>query len=241
MSIAAPAQQAGIGDIAAPAQNDPSGAPQSPAPNTSPADSNGSAQPHAVPVPGLGPQTAALIPEETSQVLVASAANENSVTGELSVYRFEDKQWKKLKTFDFHNGSNGWLKDRREGDETTPIGVFTLSDAGGDLPDPGAKLPYSHDPGLSASASVAYGERYDRVFDYVVAIDYNRVPGKPPTDRTRPMGWDKGGGIWLHLDHGSATHGCVTLKEKDLRWLLRNLDPDAHPRIAMGPDAELRK
>jgi L,D-peptidoglycan transpeptidase YkuD (ErfK/YbiS/YcfS/YnhG family) len=55
------------------------------------------------------------------------------------------------------------------------------------------------------------------------------------------MGWDKGGGIWLHLDHDSGTNGCVTLKEADLKWILRTIDPDAHPRIAMGPAPELEK
>ncbi len=241
MTIAAPVQQARTGDIPAPAQTNPPG----PAPSSAPAppatEAGGSPQPHAVPVPGLGPQTTARIPADTSQVLVASAPGADSETGALRVYRFEDGSWTKLKTFDFHNGTNGWLKDRREGDKTSPIGVFTLSDAGGHLPDPGTKLPYSHEPGLSSSAAVAYGEEYSRVFDYVIAIDYNRVPGTPPTDRTRPLGWDKGGGIWLHLDHDSGTNGCVTLKEEDLRWLLRTLDPDAHPHIAMGPAAELGK
>lgn len=88
---------------------------------------------------------------------------------------------------------------------------------------------------------MAYGSEYERVFDYIIAIDYNRVPGTPPTDRTRPLGWDKGGGIWLHLDHDSGTNGCVTLKEKDLTWILETIDPDAHPRIAMGPESQLQK
>ena len=55
------------------------------------------------------------------------------------------------------------------------------------------------------------------------------------------MGWDKGGGIWLHLDHDSGTNGCVTLDEADLKWIMRTIDPDAHPRIAMGPATELKK
>src|SRR5699024_8128697 len=102
-------------------------------------------------------------------------------------------------------------------------------------PDPGTELPYTQDDNLPSSATVAYGPDYASVFDYIIAIDYNRVPGHPPTDTTRPMGWDKGGGIWLHLDHDSGTNGCVTLEASDLKWLLRTIDPDAHPRIALGP------
>ncbi|MBM6592197.1 L,D-transpeptidase family protein [Brevibacterium sp. RIT 803] len=229
--VAAPAQQNGFGDFAAPAQITPPGAET--AETTGPA--------HSARVPGLGPETAAQIPAETSQVLVASGPDANSDSGQLSFYSIEDGQWKKRKTFDTHNGKKGWLADRREGDKTSPVGVFTLSDAGGYKQDPGTALPYTQDDRLPSSATVAYGPEYERVFDYIIAIDYNRVPGAAPTDRTRPLGWDKGGGIWLHLDHDSGTNGCVTLKEKDLKWILGTIDPDAHPRIAMGPESQLQK
>lgn len=229
--VAAPAQQNDVGDFAAPAQMPPPGA--EPAVTAGPA--------HPVPVPGLGPETAAQIPAETSQVLVASGPDATSDSGQLSFFTFDDESWKKLKTFDIHNGKKGWLADRREGDKTSPIGVFTLSDAGGYKQDPGTKLPYTQNDRLPSSATVAYGPEYERVFDYIIAIDYNRVPGTPPTDKTRPLGWDKGGGIWLHLDHDSGTNGCVTLEEEDLKWILETIDPDAHPRIAMGPESQLQK
>ena len=119
--------------------------------------------------------------------------------------------------------------------------MFTLSDAGGFKANPGTDLPYTQDDRLPSSATVAYGADYESVFDYIIAIDYNRKPGTAPTDKTRPMGWDKGGGIWLHLDHDSGTNGCVTLDEADLKWIMRTIDPDAHPRIAMGPATELKK
>src|SRR5690625_7590675 len=80
------------------------------------------------------------IPQETSQVLVATSPDPKSEESTLSFYRFEDEEWTKLKTFSTHNGSNGWLEDRHEGDRMTPIGVFTLSDAGGYRPDPGTEL-----------------------------------------------------------------------------------------------------
>lgn len=230
--IAAPAQQTRVGDFAVPAQLDPG------TPGAASADGKGTA---AGAIPGLGAETSAQIPAETSQVIVVSSEKASADSGELSFYEREDGVWEKRKTFPTHNGSKGWLADRREGDKTTPIGVFTLTDAGGYRKNPGTKLDYTQDDGLPASATAAYGEDYTRVFDYVVAIDYNRRLGTPPTDRTRPEGKEKGGGIWLHLDHDSGTNGCVTLKEKDLLWIMRTLDPKAQPRIAMGPVAELKR
>lgn len=238
--FAAPAQQTNFGDFAAPAQDSPTKAGTTASGSTE-ASAEDAGPPHAVPVPGLSKEFADQIPEETSQVLVATSPNAKSEKSELSFYQFEDEKWTKRKTFSTHNGRNGWLKDRREGDKTTPIGVFTLSDAGGFKANPGTKLPYTQDDRLPSSATVAYGADYDSVFDYIIAIDYNRKPGTAPTDKTRPMGWDKGGGIWLHLDHDSGTNGCVTLDEPDIKWLLRTIDPEAHPRIAMGPATEVTK
>jgi L,D-peptidoglycan transpeptidase YkuD (ErfK/YbiS/YcfS/YnhG family) len=237
-AIASPAQQGPTGDFAVPVQHDPGTAS---ATRSGEREGEASGQDPAPALPGLGPETSAQIPAETTQALVVASPYADSESGELRVYRRTGDEWEKVKTFATHNGSAGWLADRREGDKTSPIGVFTLSDAGGYAENPGTKLPYTRDKGLSASASVAYGPEYERVFDYVIAIDYNRTPGTPPTDRTRPLGKDRGGGIWLHLDHDSGTNGCVTLKKDDLVWLLENLDPEAHPRIAMGPAAELAK
>ncbi|UZD60950.1 L,D-transpeptidase family protein [Brevibacterium sp. JSBI002] len=238
--FAAPAQQTSFGDFAAPTQDSPTST-DSDSTATDQAGAEATGPVHPVPVPGLAKEFTDQIPAETSQVLVATSPTAASEKSSLSFYEFTDKKWKKLKTFDTHNGSKGWLKDRREGDKTTPIGVFTLSDAGGFKANPGTDLPYTQDNRLPSSATVAYGADYESVFDYIIAIDYNRRPGTPPTDKTRPMGWDKGGGIWLHLDHGSGTNGCVTLDEADLKWIMRTIDPDAHPRIAMGPAPEVKK
>ncbi|TGA89414.1 L,D-transpeptidase family protein, partial [Streptomyces sp. MZ04] len=60
-----------------------------------------------------------------------------------------------------------------------------------------------------------------------------------PNDPTRPQGQAKGGSIWLHMDHGSGTSGCVSLSKPGMEYLLKNLDPKRHPVVVMGDKSNL--
>lgn len=185
-------------------------------------------------IPQLGPKTAAQIPQDTQQVIVSSSPKNKDTAVTTTLYERTDGGWQQKLSFAGHNGEAGWKEKRKEGDLSTPAGVFTLTDAGGYLPDPGTKMPYTQDKSLRGSAQAVYGDDYTQVYDYVLAIDYNRKTGVPPTDRTRPQGKAPGGGIWLHVDHGNSTHGCVTVDREDMGTILKALDPDKNPMIAMG-------
>jgi L,D-peptidoglycan transpeptidase YkuD (ErfK/YbiS/YcfS/YnhG family) len=141
-------------------------------------------------------------------------------------------------------GRNGFAPpgDKREGDGKTPSGSFSLTFIFGAGPDPRFRLPYRRihpydywddDPG-----SPRYNEWVDgrhaspgaspepmdvSAYDDGVAIGYNtaRAPGL-------------GSAIFLHLNIGIATAGCVTLPESELLPLLRWLDPGRSPQIRMG-------
>src|SRR5699024_10529334 len=128
----------------------------------------------ADPATGLGPATADRIPDGTGQVLVASGAADDATRTALAQGEEGDGAGRRTATMTGRNGANGWRADRHEGDRTTPAGVFGLSDAGGFLPDPGSLLPYHRDEGLRGGAEAVYGDGYASVFDYVIAIDYNR-------------------------------------------------------------------
>ncbi|CAM5420528.1 L,D-transpeptidase family protein OS=Streptomyces tendae OX=1932 GN=GUR47_05805 PE=4 SV=1 [Streptomyces tendae] len=49
------------------------------------------------------------------------------------------------------------------------------------------------------------------------------------------MGEDRGGGVWVHVDHDGPTNACVSLSEEHMRALLTALDPGKEPVIVMGP------
>jgi L,D-peptidoglycan transpeptidase YkuD (ErfK/YbiS/YcfS/YnhG family) len=140
-----------------------------------------------------------------------------------------------------HNALRGWTDHHHADDLHTPIGVFGLSDAGGLLPDPGTRLPYTRSADFAVGGTGFEDEPLAGAFDYVIAIDYNRRPGTSPLDATTPSGPDAGVGIWLHVDHGGPTHGCVSLPREDIRELLLELDPSQHPVVVMGDEASLAR
>ncbi|SDD91524.1 hypothetical protein [Streptomyces prasinopilosus] len=193
------------------------------------------------PLGNLGPRTLALIPGDTRQAVVVTGRGRDANRSEAVLYRRTASGWEPGTAWPARNALNGWTDNHLAGDLRSPIGVFTLSDAGGLLPDPGTLLPYDESPGFAISGTGFMGEPLAGSFDYVVAIDYNRVPGTSPLDRTRPLGADRGGGIWLHVDHDGPTQGCVSLEERHMRQLLLALDPGQHPVIVMGDAGSLSR
>lgn len=192
-------------------------------------------------LPGLGPETWAKVPSETRQAVVVTGRGRNSPKSTVVLYQRSDIGWEAGATWPAHNALRGWTDHHRAGDLRSPIGVFTLSDAGGLLRDPGTKLPYDQGTGFTATGTGFEGEPLAGSFDYVIAIDYNREPGTTPLDWTRPLGAGRGGGIWLHVDHGGPTQGCVSIAREHMKELLRALDPGLHPVVVMGDATSLAR
>ncbi|MFH8369926.1 hypothetical protein [Streptomyces sp. NPDC018031] len=183
-------------------------------------------------IPGVGDALHSRIPAGSRQVVAVYGKGVNSAEATVVLYTKRGDTWQRTRQWAGHNGKRGWTPRHREDDKRSPVGVFTLSDAGGVLPDPGARLPYTADPAFAAPHYWPRTHWHD--FDYVIAIDYNRVKGHSPLDPTRPEGRRKGGSIWLHLDHGSGTSACVSLPKSAMEYLLTTLDPALHPVVVMG-------
>ncbi|MFE9310525.1 L,D-transpeptidase family protein [Streptomyces sp. NPDC088353] len=188
-------------------------------------------------VPGIGDRMWHRVPAGSRQVVAVYGAGPDSPDSTVELFTEHGSRWERTASWPAHNGRKGWTTDHHEGDQRTPVGVFTLSDAGGVLEDPGARLPYTRSAAFQAPRYWTKNAWHD--FDYVIAVDFNRVKGTPPNDPTRPEGQSRGGGIWLHMDHGSGTSACVTLSKSAMRYLLRSLDPRQHPVVVMGDKAEL--
>jgi L,D-peptidoglycan transpeptidase YkuD (ErfK/YbiS/YcfS/YnhG family) len=137
-----------------------------------------------------------------------------------------------------HVGRNGLSAHHREGDGTTPTGTFGIGPVVYGLdPDPGLRLHYhrlvcgdwwdedSRSPTYNTFRHVACGSsppfggdsealwRITPAYRLFALIQYNVAPVVP------------GGGsaIFLHVDTGRATNGCVSLPRSELRSLLVNV------------------
>ncbi|MEO6702788.1 MAG: L,D-transpeptidase family protein [Jatrophihabitantaceae bacterium] len=139
----------------------------------------------------------------------------------------------------------------REGIARTPVGVFGLTQAFGNQPTNGTKLPYfqagpadwwdgeSGTPAYnthvhqSAAPGPASENLYSAgaVYAHAVVIDYNRFPAVAGA----------GSAFFLHVTNGQPTAGCVAISAYALNVVMRWLDPALHPAISIGVGAQATK
>ena len=179
-----------------------------------------------------------------SQLVTVTAASYGATRAELTAYRREGGRW--YRVFGPRVawiGRNGMAPPgaKREGDGRTPSGTFGFGFFFGVEPDPGVRFPYRRVGGSDFwdddPSSPLYNEWVDdrdanpgadpEPMD-VSAYDYGAVIGYD-TARTPGLG----SAIFLHINIGTPTAGCVTLPAGDLLEILRWLNPAASPRIAM--------
>lgn len=140
-------------------------------------------------IPEVGNRLQARIPSDSHQVVAVYGEGRDSADSTVVLYEKSGSTWEVRRSWHAHNGTKGWTTDHHEGDKRSPVGVFSLTDAGGVLDDPGALLPYDHSAAYQAPRDWARSHWHD--FDYVVAINYNRRVGTRRTTRTAP-GSDEG-------------------------------------------------
>lgn len=132
-----------------------------------------------------------------------------------------------------HYGKNGLSADRRDGDGTTPIGLFKVLYCFGNAPDPGAGMTYREvqrtsywsgekedyntwvdlEPGSREMKRSEYLYKFKISYKYAMAIDFN----------TNPVVWGKGFAIFIHCDYldDQTTAGCVAIEEQYMLRLVK--------------------
>lgn len=180
-----------------------------------------------------------------TQAIVVTAPNARSTVGTLRAYERSDAGWSLITPDTRAHLGYGGLSDRHhEGDGTTPIGNFGFVYAFGSQPDPGSALGYHPIVQGSCWGGSGAGSEYNRwrqlprcapndedlvaygthAYRYAAVIDYNYAAQTPGA----------GSAIFLHVDTGGSTAGCVSVPEPAVVQLLKWLRPGA--RIIIGID-----
>jgi L,D-peptidoglycan transpeptidase YkuD (ErfK/YbiS/YcfS/YnhG family) len=195
--------------------------------------------------PSARPAAASAARGASSQLVTVVAASYGATRAELTAYRRVDGQWRRVfGPWLAWIGRDGMAPPgaKREGDGRTPSGTFGFGFFFGVDPDPGVHFRYQrvhpYDVWDDDPSSPLYNEWVDdryadagadpepmdvSAYDYGAVIAYNtaRTPGR-------------GSAIFLHINIGMPTAGCVTLPVGELLEILRWLNPAASPRITMG-------
>lgn len=190
---------------------------------------------------GLGSATAAKVAARTTQIVLTVGKGIRSSYSAVQFWSKEAGCWRMDHSTSGRNGYAGWHPHPWDGSGYSPIGMFSLTDAGGRLPNPGTKLPYHYGPKAYASGGYRMNNNPAQVFDYVVAVNFNRYKGRHPRDDGRPDPRTPDGGIWFHVAGAGATRGCISIPKKEMVLALRWLNPAARPIMVMGPAARLAR
>ncbi|MET7425201.1 L,D-transpeptidase family protein [Dactylosporangium sp. NPDC005555] len=191
------------------------------------------------------------LPSNTTQVVIVQAASASATTASLRAYAKTSGGWQPaLSAMTAKIGGNGFSGNKREGDKTTPTGVFAFdATMYGIAANPGVRYTYHRvvqdDWWDENSASPGYNTFHHGAnpggpseplwqispqYTYFAVIRYN-MPATP----------GRGSGIFLHQSTGGSTLGCVSLPQGDLVALLRWLNPAANPRIVLSPTGDLSR
>ncbi len=193
-------------------------------------------------------------PSEAQQLVTVVAPAFRSTHATLTLWRRSGSCWTRAYgPWAARVGRNGLSDSHHEGDGTTPTGTYAFGRVVYGLdPDPGVRYAYHRlvcgdwwdedpaSPTYNTFRHVACGARppfaggSEALWRATVA--YRRFA---VVDYNTPAVAGRGSGIFVHVDIGRATNGCVSLPGAELRTLLRWLRPSGSPRISIGTTAEL--
>jgi L,D-peptidoglycan transpeptidase YkuD (ErfK/YbiS/YcfS/YnhG family) len=190
------------------------------------------------------------VPASARQLVTVEAEAMRTTYAEVRTWRKVGGCWRLAAgPYTARLGKNGLSSNRREGDGTTPTGVYRIGRTMyGNEPNPGVRFTYRRvrcgdwwdedprSPTYNTFQHVPCGTpppfaggsegmwQQPRPYPYLAVIEYNMRPVVP----------GKGSGIFLHAQTGGPTIGCVSLRKAELRAVLRWLRPADAPVIGIG-------
>jgi L,D-peptidoglycan transpeptidase YkuD (ErfK/YbiS/YcfS/YnhG family) len=210
--------------------------------------------------PGSAAGCAANLPSSTGaarQLITVETASTRTTFGSLRLWRRVGSCWVPASAaWRARVGRNGVSDHKREGDGTTPAGIYRIGPVVyGIASNPGTQLAYHRlscgdwwdedpaSPTYNTFRHVACGTRpsFARASEALwkasvaylrfAVVQYNATPVVP----------GRGSAIFLHDDTGRPTNGCVSLPPAELDRALRWLRPSPPALIVIGTAAQIRR
>ena len=194
--------------------------------------------------------------DQATQLIIVDASTYATTSATLSVWQREGSCWVAVfGPWTAHIGANGFSDHHVEGDDTTPTGAYGIGAVMyGNAPNPGVQYSYQQlvcgdwwdeDPStpdyntfqhVACGTNPPFGGDSEALwttvpaYDYFAVIDYN----------DNPIVSGAGSAIFLHVDTGSPTAGCVSIPVSELTAVLDWLSPAANPLIDVYKRQSLR-
>ena len=189
------------------------------------------------------------IPEDSTQLISIVAPTARSTFATARIWRRNGACWIQAGgPYVARVGRNGIRPNKREGDGATPAGTFAIAPRMyGNSPNPGVRFPYvrlrcgdwwvedvksplyntfqrvgcARRPSFKVTTSDMSTSR--RAYAHLAVVEYNM----------HPVIRGRGSGIFLHVQIGKPTSGCISLRYAHLVHVLRWLSPEARPAIVI--------
>lgn len=220
--------------LAAPVQADPGDTESPTAPIATPTPPANPIVPCATKIPNVSKKYWKKVPKGTKQAVVVEGRGMKSYSSKTARWEKVQGCWVKLSTYETYNGNKGWAIVPWTGGQRSPIGTYRLTDAGGRLRNPGTKMRYHYGPKSYAAGGYGMSQAKLQIFDYVVAVNYNRKAGTTPR-ANRVLDRRKASGYWFHVRRAFPTRGCVSMSRPNMKQLTQWLDPAKKPVTIQGP------
>lgn len=192
----------------------------------------------------------------SAQIILVTNDSIHSKDVIIQTFEMINNHW--IKKFDDIKGTigrNGFssINQKREGDNTSPTGIFNLGPVFGYSDHVVTKMDYrqatekdywiddvqSPDYNrwitMNTPPAVSHEEmrRKDDLYKLGIVVQYN----------TKPILKGNGSAIFVHIQSkpGSPTSGCVAMPENNLDNIIRWLEPEKKPLIIMGTVPELER
>jgi len=198
---------------------------------------------------------------DTKQLLVVTTENWSAAEGKLQCYEKKEGKWYKVgNAINIKLGRNGlgWGRGlhaipknakiiKKEGDGKAPAGIFSLKQAFGYQPFR-VKYPYKVYKETDHCVDDVHSRYYNKIVDstkikvdykskeqmkfpknfykYGIVVNHNHIDEKGAIPGA-------GSCIFLHIKK-VPTAGCTVMNEKEMKNIIRWLDPQKHPLLVQG-------